>query len=367
MKAVIKAELVVDPNYALSDGFVGVDGNNVVYIGKQEPEGFDDAELVVGGEGRLLRPGFTAFEIYPVLFPFRYRIPTGKVNVNVVTSSMSRTDAFYFSLMAGYKLLREGVTTAVIDGPFIDQAGRALRSLGLRVVLVAHVGCEREEWGTYSSLRERWSSDGTSIAVKVCGQRELTESAELAASENHTLLVSREVELREINVSGRRTVALGGGSRGDIDFIKSKGLGITFVPSYEVYRFSLGELKPSISIESSPQISALHEASVAISRYLLKVDEAFNSLTSWGYEQLGVKGGVIEQGKLADLVVVNLGEYMRYPLDTKAPRETAIFSESDAETVLVGGEVVMDGGVPIGGDPGDLEKAEERMREFGRK
>ncbi|BBD72774.1 amidohydrolase [Sulfodiicoccus acidiphilus] len=366
MKVLLKGEMIVDSDYTIGQGFVGIDGGQVSYVGQDQPEAFDDVELFVGGEGRVIHPGLAALGVYPVFFPFRYRVPTGKVNVNEVIRSMSRSDAYYFSLLAGYRLMKKGVTTVLINGPFLDQAGRAMKSLGLRVVVLAHIGCDREEWGTYGSLRERWGSEGTSLAIDVCGRESLKEALELAEAGGHTIFVERWVDLSGLKRGGRRVVAMGGGFRCDLDSVKSHGLGLTFVPSYEVYKFSLGEMRPSISLESSPQMSVIHEAGVAVSRYLLKADEAFSSITRWPHEQLGIQGGSLEVGKLGDAVVLNFHDSLTYPIDPLASREMVIFSEAEAETVVVGGEVVLDGGIPISGDPADLEKAESKIREFGR-
>ncbi|WP_245544551.1 amidohydrolase family protein [Metallosphaera yellowstonensis] len=348
---------------------IGVNESRVEAITKEIPPDFEDAELQIGGKDRIVSPGFVTTHTYLSLYPFRYSLVSGKLNVNDLVSVLTPKDIYSLSLLASYHLLRSGVTAAVTADPSPESAARAMMSVGLKPFLAVGVGCN---WGPsdwkreFKVLRERWGGPEGRVLLKICDQQELEEALHVASEARVPVLLDRLVTLEGISQVPNYTTALGGGSRQDLEAVKRLGAGLSFLPSMEVCKFTLGSFSPSISLDASLRYDARVELGFAISRLTLTPDEAFKALTSWGYQALGIKGS-LEVGAVPDLVVFQVGEPPSYPLDRSSPYETLIFSTGVPETVIVGGEPVLDGGVPLNVGIKDIEEAEEVVQEIAGK
>jgi cytosine/adenosine deaminase-related metal-dependent hydrolase len=367
MKAFVRGSLIIGiKNGGTTSGYVGIEGGRITSVTSERPEDYETAELIVGGENRIVSPAFITTATLS-LYPFRYRVYSGKLNLRDLVSVMSANDAYSFSLAASYHLLKNGVVSVVITDPFVEQAARAATVVGLRPILVVPAGCysmEKDWESTFSVLSNRWSSPGSKVFVRVCDQDLLKDTLELARESGTKVLAERTVELSSLSKEEvKNLIALGGGSRSDIEFVKKMRIPLSFTPSLEVSVFPLSTLHPSIAVDLTPSYNPVIEAGYAVSRLLLTSEDAFFSLTKWGYEQASIDGGVIERSKVADIAVFEYNEPPSFPLDYETPWDDVIFASFDhVETVFEGGEVILDGGVPLNVGEKDLEKALERMR-----
>ncbi len=351
----------------LRNVYVGVEGSRVVSVSREEPEDFEDAELVIGGKDRILSAGFVSTHTLLSLYPFRYSIISGKMNPNDLVSTMTQNDVYHLALMGAYHLLRVGVTSAVTADPYPESVARAMIKVGIRPIMAVGVGCG---WGPsdwkreFKILSERWRGGDTRVVLKICQQEELEEVISVSQESKVPVLVDRTVDLSR--KFPRNAIAMGGGSRSDMDVVKSNGLGLSFLPSVEVCKFTLGAYSPSLSLDLSLRYDPRAELGFAVSRLLLTPEEAYKSGTEWGYNQLFMKYP-LDIGSTPDLTIFQVNEPPFYPLDERSPYETLIFSTGIPETVIVAGEPVVDGTVPLNVGIKDVEEVQEIINEFGAK
>ncbi|MGC9105697.1 MAG: amidohydrolase family protein [Thermoprotei archaeon] len=209
------------------------------------------------------------------------------------------------------------------------------------------------------------------VMLKLCSDEELDEVFGKAKETGTAVIVDRTVPLHEIEKKGYvkevPILVLGGGVRSDSDLIKKYGLNLAFTPTYEVSRFPLSELDPAMSLDLTPRFDIRNEMSLAVSRLMLKPDEALRAATVNGCEVLGIKCGTLETEAEADLVVFEFREPPSYPFDPNSPLESLIFSDYFVETLIVKGEPVVDGGVPLNAGLSHVEEAAKRVQEVDKR
>ncbi|WP_338603452.1 amidohydrolase [Sulfolobus tengchongensis] len=372
MKVLIKAGLVLGAPKPLRNVYIGIDEGQIKVISKEQPEDYDYAEYVIGGENRVVAPAFVTTHSFLYLYPFRYRIFSGKANAFQLMSTLSPNDIYYFSLMGAYHLVKTGVTTVVTSGPNLDMIARAVSEVGLKPVLAVGVDCpdSKEDWEReFTTLYNRWSNKNENrVILRLCSDTYSKEVFEISEQYNLPILLERFVSLENISGNAVNIIGLGGGARKDLDIIKQKGFHLALTPSYEISQFPLSQYKPSISIDLSPTFDIRHEVSTSLTRLILTPEESLYAMTIWGYTQLKYNDrGAIENGKVADLVVFEVREPPAFPLDYDSPYESIIFNLSTPETVLVNGEAVLDGGVPLNVGIKHIEKAMERLEDVDKR
>ncbi|AWR96610.2 amidohydrolase [Acidianus sulfidivorans JP7] len=369
MKILIKAGIAFTKDGPVNNVNIGMSDGKIEAISEKEIEDYYDAELSIGGENRLVSQGFVTTQTFLQLYPFRYRIFSGKANANDIVSTLSEKDVYYFSLLGAYHLLRSGITTSVITEPFVEHAARAMKLVGLKPIITAEVNCNwsKGDWKrNFQSLYSKWrSKDNSGIVLKLCDESEADEVFALSREYKIPVIVERTVNLSNIKEGDLSPyiIALGGGSRKDLEIIQKNSLRLSFTPSLEVCKFTLGSYKPSISLDLTPKFDIRNELSISTSRLLLTAEEAVKSVTEWGYSQLNLNSS-LSVGNTADLVIFQADEPPSYPLDREMPFESLIFSSYNLETVIIDGEAVLDGGLPLNVGEKDISEANEKVKEF---
>jgi len=373
MKSIIRAGIAIGADSPLKKVYVGVNDNKIEVISHEELAGYEDAELDIGGWDRLLSPSFISVHTFLTLYPFRYRIFNGRINTNELLSVISNNDAYHLAVLGAYHLLRSGVTTIAFSDKFPDPVARAVSNVGLKPIIVIPAGCANspENWEKeFKSMYNRWSHQGSNnVILKVCDQELAKEVFELAKNFDVAVLTERTIDLRSFKKEDlpKTVIALGGGSRTDLDFIKNNSIYLSFTPSFEVSRFPLSEFKPSVSLDLTPMFDIRHEVAYASTRLMLTTEEAFRSITAWGYQQLGINSGYLGVNASADLVIYEYREPPAFPLDFNSPYESFIYSGYSVETVFVDGESVLDGGVPLNVGLKDVEEGLKRVEEIDKR
>lgn len=72
---------------------------------------------------------------------------------------MTSKDASYFSFLGAYHLLRSGISTVVVTEPYVEQAARAVKTVRLRPIVSAEIGCN---W-----IKEYWKKNFVSLYSKL--------------------------------------------------------------------------------------------------------------------------------------------------------------------------------------------------------
>lgn len=366
MKTLIRAARLMTPEGEYGNTYITVEGQKITYVGKQKPEDAEEAELILGGDNRVVLPGFMSF-CYTSLYPFRFVIFEGRMKPFDIIGSMNSSDAHYFTLMAGYHLLRQGVTTVALYDHFLDSSALALRQLGLRVIPVVSVGCPESagDWmKQYKNMRGKWDTNEGKVMLKVCDKGLLRDVIEVSEENGTKVLVSPTVNLEDVD-RDVDLIPMGTSNRLDFPTIKKRGMRTIFTPSFEGNLFPLSSLKPAISLELTPSYRLTQELSLAVSRLTLLSHEAFKAVTLWPRDMTGVKGGDVRREEIADITVMNFDEPPGFPIGWSSVIDHIVFSGDTAvETILVGGETAVDGGTIFNISNKDFEEALRRFEQF---
>ena len=135
---------IVDSNGGIiGPGYVRVSDGVISHIGVGEPpEEAQLAELVLGGHGRLLYPGFGAVTVYPETYILRdYIDGDGLPDKSILECirEMNEEEAYYSSLMAFYEMSLAGYTRVIALSPHAGAVARALKEAGLVGAVLALV------------------------------------------------------------------------------------------------------------------------------------------------------------------------------------------------------------------------------------
>lgn len=368
MKILIRAGIAFTKGGPVSDVYIGMNDGKIEAISKKEPEDYEDAELSIGGDTRLVAQGFITTHSFIQLYPFRYRIFSGKVNANDIVSEMTEKDAYHFALLGAYHLLRSGVTSVVVTEPFVEHVARAVRTVGLRPIVTAEVNCNwsKGDWKrNFQSLYSKWKSkDSSGIVIKLCDEAEAEEVFAISRDYGIPVLVERTIDLSKLKGElSPHIIALGGGARKDLEIIRKNSLKLSFTPTLEVCKFPLSAYRPSIALDLTPSFDIRDELGIAVSRLLLTAEEAVKAVTEWGYSQLNIAES-LDVGNITDLIIFNINEPPSYPIDREMPFESLIFSSYNLETVIINGEAILDGGLPLNVGGKDISEANEVVKEF---
>jgi cytosine/adenosine deaminase-related metal-dependent hydrolase len=374
MRLTIAADALVSVRGVIGDSKLVIDSGKLKGVVRRNEE-VEDVELELGGSGRVATPSFVSVHTFLTLYPFRFSVFNGLKNATELYSVMTSNDAYYFALLASYHLARTGVSSVVFSDPYPDTVARAVQEVGLRPYIAVGVGCpeSRSDWkNEFNVLFQRWSAKGRrDVMLKLCTDEELDEVFAVAREAKTLLVVDRTVPLHELETKGYirevPILALGGGTRSDASLIKKYGIHVAFTPSFEVSKFPLSQYDPAISLDLTPKYDIRHEMSVAVLRLMLKPDEAFKASTVNGCEVLQLDCGTFENGAEADVAVFEFREPPSYPFEPASPYESLVFSGCSLETLVVKGEPVVDGGVPLNVGLAQVEEATGRVQEVDKR
>ncbi len=141
----------------MGPGYVRVSDGVISHIGIGEPpEEAQLAELVLGGRGRLLYPGFGAALVYPETYILRdYVNGDGLPDKSVLECirEMNEKEAYYSSLMAFYEMSLAGYTRVIALSPHAGAVARALKEARLVGAVLALVK-DTSELKDLSRLRQ---------------------------------------------------------------------------------------------------------------------------------------------------------------------------------------------------------------------
>jgi hypothetical protein len=164
-----------------------------------------------------------------------------------------------------------------------------------------------------------------------------------------------------------KLIALGGGVRKDLNIIRRMGGRIAITPSQEIYQFSFDEYEPGLALENSSAFNLTFEMQVAISRLLLSPENAIKASSEWGFSSLGLSAGAIKKKSIADIVVLECSKPPCAPIDKDSIIEQSIFGGNAIETVIVGGNVIVDGGEALYIGSKIIQEARSRLEELEKK
>lgn len=408
----------------IKDGAVAVQGNKIADIGSFHDisQKYSSRE-VIGGKNRAVLPGFVNTHTHAAMVYFRGMaddLPLKEWLEKHIWPAESKwlSPEFVYDAaeLACLEMLKAGITTYNDMYFFEDEAGKAAKKLGMRAVLGAGIldfptvaGRNADD---YLSKAERyiqeWANDDLIVpciaphSTYTCGTETLSNTKELAEKYNvpiHMHLSETRWEVDEIkkrfnkrpveyleaigflgeNVNAAHCVWV---DAKEIEILARHNVGVSHCIESNL-KLSSGiapvpqMLKAGVKVSfgtdgaaSNNDLNILSEMSTAAKVHkaisgdstVLDAKTALLMATRWGADVLGIGDitGSIEQGKAADIVIMNLNKPHLTPLYDIYSHIVYSARASDVEVVFVNGRLVInDGNLVAGDEQAILDKARE--------
>lgn len=327
------------------EGYVYIEDNRINYVGVGEvKEEHEMAELYITAKEKIVLPGTITPATWASLYPFRLLLLSGKVHHYELFQVLSRDDVYYASILAGYELLKHGVTTiGILDQVHQDQVIRALFDVGFRVLVLVDPYINN----LLSTYNEWDNKDGR---VKVYA---LVESS--VDARKYSDIVGRD---RVVAKPGR----IIGGASVFIDPVSSVKPEQTIITSMLIDKWVNG---CALALGLSLKYSMFNIARRLVLEGKTNSRDALIHVTMRGGEVMGLKDtGVVDKDYKADIVVLNTSEppgWPPIPLDIDQFYDYILELDSRVETVIIDGEPVLDAGEPLNIGYEKVYKAKEKV------
>ncbi len=399
--------LTVDNDYTqYRDGCIAVDGDTIVYIGDtQEGESLYEGDRVIEGKKHVALPGFINTHIHSAMVLFRgyaNDLPLWEwlsEKMWPLEDKIKANDAYWLSLLAMAEMIKSGTTTFSDMYMFMEETARGVDEVGLRAVLAR--GLQGPDEASDMRLKEnrllfdRWNgSAGGRIRVMVgphaiytCSHDYLRKCIDLAGELGtgihiHISETEGEVKesiekygkppieyLEELGLFKLPTLAAHCVHIRDyeMDILKDSNVSIAHCP-YSNLKLASGFMPAgklmekginvalgtdgassnnNLSIMKEMQLASILGKAVAKDAQVLSAKEAVNMATRNGAKALvwDDEIGSLEVGKKADIILLDIDKPHYRPLDDITALLVYSGYSSDVDTVIVDGNILMDGGV----------------------
>jgi 5-methylthioadenosine/S-adenosylhomocysteine deaminase len=415
----------------MTDGAVAICGGKIACLGKYEEVAAQyDSPTVMGGRGRVILPGLINTHTHAAMVYFRGLaddLPLKEWLEHHIWPAESQWLSPEFVAdaveLACLEMVKAGITTYNDMYFFGDAAGRATKKVGIRAVLGAGIvdfptvaaKTVDEYLGKAGDFIEHWKGDALITpciaphSLYACSTETLKEAQRLAGHHKvpvHIHLAETQWEVREIiSRFGKRPVQY----LKDIGFLEHSVLAAhcVWVEEDEIQllaRYGVGVshcvesnlklasgIAPVVrmldagvkvtfgtdSAASNNDLNIFSELSTAAKLHkavsgdptALDAKKALLMATRWGAEVLGLGGitGSIEEGKSADLVVVNLEKPHLTPIYDIYSHMAYSVRASDVESVMVGGKAILkERQFCCGDESGIMAKARQWAEKIGK-
>lgn len=381
-------------------GDLGVEGDSISFIGDPVPA--FRADKVINAEGRIVLPGLVNAHTHTAMSLFRHTaddLPFWEWlhdRIFPLEEALTAEYAYWGSLLSIAEMIRSGTTTFADMYFFMDKTAEAVLSSGVRANLSR--GLLTEERGAYTKLEEgadlyrNWHGKGDSRinvdlgphAPYTCSPEYLKQVAKTAKELKANIHIHLSESLKELetireqyglspveyldragifdgNTLAAHCVHL---SDSDMEILKHKGvnvlnnpgsnlkLGNGFAPVKQFFKEGINVCLGTDGPASNNNLNMFEEISLAalINKGItgdptaVPAFQALKMATINGAKALGREHetGSIEQGKKADIILVDTEKPHFYPKGD--PFASLVYSAqaSDVCTVICNGKVLME-------------------------
>lgn len=324
----------------ISRGYIFIDGGVIKSVGSGgPPDDIETPDLVIGGKGRLVIPGMVALYTRLSLYPFRGAIAKTQ-RISELLGSMSSTDIHLVSILSLAGLAMRGITAVLAVDTKVEPVIKASESVGLRVIAAPCLEnpYERDQWGQeVGAAYRRWHrrSPLSLITGSICSKDAIKGDETSMAPEDMPLIVYGDSCMR---IRGDRILYVDPHPECDPD---------PYVSIYTENHMDRWKPGAGYGIDSDISWSLTRHFMVAKSRGYNPLD-ILGSATLWASDKVGLGSGVIEPGRPGDIVILDLTQPPWWVpgslVDELIAADIAISSIPRVETVIVGGEIIIDNG-----------------------
>lgn len=381
-------------------GWVAIAGDRIAGVGKGVAPSFPNAR-VVDGEGRALIAGFVDTHAHSHSSLTRGSAEGLALEEWIATiereqARLSDDDAYVGALVTYGELLLSGTTTVVDMCLRPEPALRAAREIGIRAIVAPYVLDVRAFAPTLADVARlleapRAAGDRTAVWVGLhdlesCADETIADGAALArqfgtgihlhcAESRHNAERTRArtgrspiAQLDALGALGPRTLLAHcvWADDADIALLAARGSSVAHCPHANlklgsgiapVPAMRAAGVRVSVATDGAKAnnrldlfdvmkfASLLHKGSTLDPR-VLPADDVLAMATRDGAAAVGLDAGEIAAGRLADLTLVDLRRFHLQPATPEAIATNLVHAArgSDVDTVIVGGEVVVEGG-----------------------
>ncbi len=390
---------------------IGINGNEIVYVGKNEVSG----EVEINASNHFVLPGLFNAHTHAAMTLFRsYAEGLPLVDwlkkIWKVEAKLRKSDVFWGTMLACLEMIKTGTTCFADMYIHMDGVAEAVGEIGIRAVIgygMADRGDEerkREELEVGLDTVSKWNGafEGrvtcmlTPHAPYTCSEEFLKEVAEVSRDRNlikhihvsETLWEVKEIKkkygcrpvefLNKIGFIDEKTVLAHAVwlSNEEIEILAEKNASVASCPSsnlklssgiaklHEIMRGGVNVCLGTDGAASNNTLNMFAEMRIASLLQLLRgktisSKEMIEISSKNGYKAYNIKGGEISSGKLADMIVVKR-RFNHTPMHD--PGSSIVFSSYGCEVdyVIVNGNIIVDSGELLTADEEKIvSKAEE--------
>lgn len=391
--------------FSIKETSILIEGNKIKKIGAIDKSLYPDYEII-DGNYKLVMPGLINTHSHLAMSLFRNYKDDVNLNtwlnkyIFPKEDELKSGDCYYPSLLSIAEMIRSGITYTADMYFFMEDTARAVSESGIRANISRCVSCFGEftrdtdyRLQEMISLYEKFNGalDGrikVSIAphsIYTCTPEYIRECGNIAREYNADIQIHMCETLKEINdcsekykmtpfelcesldlFNNNNTVAAHCVHLADIDFeiIKKHNITISHNPISnlklasgiaditralnEGINVALGTDGPGSNnaqnLFNEMRICGILQKGKTLDPEVVSANEVLKMATLNGANAFNDKEvGIIEEGKKADLIILDIDKPNYYPLENERMISALIYStnSSDVETVIVDGKIVM--------------------------
>ncbi len=342
-------------------GYIFIDSGFIRSVGRGEaPIDLEPPDLLINGKGRLAIPGMMALYSRLSLLPLRGLARRGKEDLSIY-SVLTNNELYLLSALSLAGLVMRGITTILSTDRYIDPVARASESVGARVVAAPCLEdpSDLEDWAREisSSARKRHRRDNSKILItgSICSRQAVKEGLENLVPSDMPLVVYGEA-CTDLKI--QRILAI------------DPAPGCSVPRDLSVYtELNIDRWEPGsgYGIAGNASWSLYPHFILARARGYSPLD-ILGSATVWAAPKISMNSGVIEPGRPGDIVILDLTQppwwISEKILDEHVAADAVVSGLPRIETVIIGGEVVVDDGVLLTVGSDLFSKAYNRITEI---
>ena len=347
VKILIKDATIVtcdDSRPLIKSGYVYIEDDVIKDVGEENPpEEYEIAELILPCKDKIVMPGMISPITYLSPYHLRHDI-TPSANIRGLLTTMSKTDAYYSSLLACIELMKMGVTSVAIMDSYLHESGEAIEKCGLRGYLLYSQHCLKDT----KYIKDFWHNRGG--LFKVYGVAFTHEE------------YAQYKDVFEVNYSWRIFIE---GVKAVINPVERTPQNIWGILSVDHMRNWYKEAVVGIGI--SPIYSMARVLDLLSKEHSVPLNIILKYATIYPSKCLCEdRMGAIAKNFKADIVIFNCSEPPGWPIPSKLESivELILSNILKTHTVIVNGEIVLDMGEPLYIGTDVIRKAKSKLEEI---
>jgi len=351
MKILIENATIVTMNTRkpiITNGYVYIDKGKIIAVGEGvPPPELELADYVIEGSGRVVTPGFVIGLGDILMYAFRYVVRENESKLREILGVLTKDEIVDILEVALTSLAMHGVTSIVsmvINSEVLPLIAKAVSETWIRTRSVLK-NVNPQDYGAFIhlALRNVTEPDAISKEIVTFGYyTELRRDSDISRKALEYIEGTIYLTLDRLEYVPARIIE------------KAVCLNcpdtVTQILTYNavVNDFNLWKAGQALVFTKAKYLNPrfyLHE----ISRHVIEAYDRLALITTWNSKNLRLGMDSIDIGKLADIVILNFREPPGGPLPADVPGIVEAIADGDyvVETVIVGGEIVIDRGEPL--------------------